>query len=74
MIGEVVTEVVTEGVTEVLGQVAVEGTIEAGTEVLATGEPQNSSLRFWIKLCVMIVVFGCLFLGVGVFTGEWPSW
>ena len=74
MIDELVAEVVVEGATELAGQLGFEAVVEGGTEALARDEPQNSWRRFWIKMAVLVVLCGALFLGTALYTGEWPTW
>lgn len=74
MIEEIATEVVVQGATELAGQLGFEAAVEGGTEALAGDEPQNSWRRFWIKMAVLVVLCGALFVGAAFYTGEWPTW
>jgi hypothetical protein len=74
MVEEIAAEVFVQGATELAGQFGFEAAVEAGTEALARDEPQNSWRRFWIKLAVLVVLCGALFVGAGFYSGEWPTW
>ena len=74
MIGEVAGEIAIQGATELAAQLGFEAAVEVGTEALARDEPHNSWRRFWIKMTVLVFLFGALFLGMTLYSGKWPTW